>query len=162
MEELLLEYVKSVKVESKPIAVPYNYRTMYKISQLILIIYYCCGNRKGCSLEKLHMISTSIISKSDYDRLSSFISGKQNIIIIRFDPVVNRAVTLALAEELLYRQVNGLFKLSIKGKQFVEELDKDKTLMVREKELMQRISTNLTEEKINCLMADWRINNVES
>lgn len=162
MDEFLLEYVKSVKVERKPIAVPYNYRIMYKISQLILIIYYCCSSRKGCSLEKLHMISTSITSKNDYERLSSFINGKQNIIIIRFDPAVNRAITLALAEELLCRQVNGLFKLSKKGKKFAEELDKDKTLMVREKELMQRISTNLTEEKINGLMADWRINNVES
>lgn len=162
MDEFLLEYVKSVKVKIKPIAVPYNYRIMYKISQLVLIIYYCCSSRKGCSLEKLHMISTAITSKTDYDRLNSFINGRQNIIIIRFDPAVNRAVTLALAEGLLYGQVNGLFRLSKKGKKFAEELDKDKTLMVREKELMQRISTNLTEDKVNELMADWRINNVES
>ncbi|APC81905.1 TPA: hypothetical protein ACXDAZ_003156 [Clostridium botulinum] len=162
MDEFLLEYVKSVKVEIKPVAVPYNYRIMYKISQLILIIYYCCSSRKGCSLEKLHMISTALTSKADYVKLRSFINGRQNIIIIRFDPAVNRAVTLALAEKLLYRQVNGLFKLDKKGKKFAEELDKDKTLMVREKELMQRISTNLTEDKINGLMADWRINNVES
>lgn len=160
MDEFLLEYVKSVKVERKPIAVPYNYRIMYKISQLLLIIYSCCSSRKGCSLEKLHMISTAITSKKDYERLTSFINGRQNIIIIRFDPAVNRAVTLALAEELLHRQVNGLFKLSKKGKKFVEELDKDKTLMVREKELMHQISTNLTEDKIIGLMADWRINNV--
>lgn len=160
MNEFLLEYVKSVRVERKPIAVPYNYRIMYKITQLLLIIYYCCSSRKGCSLHKLHMISTAITSKKDHERLTSFIDGIQNIMIIRFDPTVNRAVTLALAEDLLYRQVNGLFKLSVKGKKFVEDLDKDKTLMVREKELMKLISTKLTEEKISGLMADWRINNV--
>jgi hypothetical protein len=160
MDELLLEYVKSIRVERKPIAVPYNYRIMYKISQLLLIIYYCCSSRKGCSLEKLHMISTAITSKKDYERLTSFIDGRQNIIIIRFDPAVNRAVTMALAEGLLCRQGNGLFKISANGKMFVEELDKDITLMVREKELMKLISIKLTEEKISGLMADWRINNV--
>ncbi len=160
MDEFLLEYVKSIRVERKPIAVPYNYRIMYKITQLLLIVYYCCSRRKGCSLEKLHMISTALTSEKDYERLISFIDGRMNIIIIRFDPTVNRAVTLALAENLLYRQSNGLFKLSVKGKEFVDEMDKNKTLMVREKELMNIISTNLTEERINGLMSDWRINNV--
>lgn len=49
--------------DEKPEAVPYNYRASYKVAQLCLIIDLCCV-REGCSLLKLHMISTALSTKS--------------------------------------------------------------------------------------------------
>ena len=46
----------TIVFDAKPIAVPYNYRISYKISQLVLILSIC-SPRGGCSLIKLHMIS---------------------------------------------------------------------------------------------------------
>lgn len=159
MEEFFSSIIKCIRVQNRPIAVPYNYRILYKVTQLMLIIFYCCGNRKGCSLEKMHIISNAINDKGELDKLLLFVEEKSNnLIIIRFDPVINRAIEYALAEELILRQANGLFKLSIKGKSCINEVNKDDTLFMREKEVMRNISLSLTEEKIKNLMLDWRIN----
>lgn len=163
MEELFLNLIKYIRVQNRPTAVPYNYRILYKVTQLLLIIYYCCGNRKGCSLEKMHMISNAINDTDELKNLLLFIEGKNNnLIIVRFDPVINRAVGYALTEKLIIRQGNGLFKLSPKGKTCINEINKDSNLFIREKKVMERISFNLTEEKIKSLILDWRINNVEN
>ena len=39
--------------DSKPDAVPYNYRISYKIAQICLIVAKSCSGRAGCSLVKL-------------------------------------------------------------------------------------------------------------
>lgn len=163
MEELFSNIIKYIRVKNRPTAVPYNYRILYKVAQLLLIINYCCGNRKGCSLEKMHMISNAINDTDELNNLLLYIEGKNNnLIIVRFDPVINRAVGYTLAENLIIRQANGLFKLSPKGKNCVNEINKDSNLFIREKKIMERISFNLSEEKIKSLILDWRIKNVEN
>ncbi|NEZ93434.1 hypothetical protein EXM69_16125 [Clostridium botulinum] len=163
MEEVFSNIIKYIRVKNRPTAVPYNYRILYKVMQLLLIICYCCGNRKGCSLEKMHMISNAINDKEELNNLLLFIEEKNNnLIIVRFDPVINRAIGYALSENLIIRQANGLFKLSPKGKNCVNEINKDTTLFIREKKIMESISFKLTEEKIKSLILDWRINNVEN
>jgi hypothetical protein len=52
---------------SKPDAVPYNYRISYKVSQLCLILRIC-GRGNVCSLVKIHMISFALISQSNMAR----------------------------------------------------------------------------------------------
>ena len=39
--------------DSKPDAVPYNYRISYKMAQICLVIAKSCRGRAGCSLVKL-------------------------------------------------------------------------------------------------------------
>lgn len=163
MENLLFEYAKRVRVKNRPIAVPYNYRILYKVTQIILIIFYCCTPKKGCSLEKMNMISSTILEKESLGKLLSFINHtSNNLLIIRFDPVINRAIMYALSEGLIFKQSNGLFKLTKEGRIYAEYIEKDKSLYTNEKIYMKKISTNLTEDKIKCLMSDWRLKNVES
>lgn len=141
---------------AKPDAVPYNYRISYKIGQLCLIFAMCCG-RSGCSLFKLHMISTSLYTNEEMHRLKEF---SENIIstypIIRFDPAINRAVKYALADKLIFQQSNGLFRLTEKGKEFVKMIRKDKSIMINEKKFLADLSNKLTEGKIKELMTVWR------
>ncbi|MBY6882589.1 hypothetical protein [Clostridium botulinum] len=73
MEEVFSNIIKYIRVKNRPTAVPYNYRILYKVMQLLLIICYCCGNRKGCSLEKMHMISNAINDKEELNNLLLFI-----------------------------------------------------------------------------------------
>lgn len=142
--------------KAKPDAVPYNYRISYKVGQICLIFGMCCG-RSGCSLFKLHMISTSLYTKEEMKRLKEF---SDNIIatypIIRFDPAINRAVKYALADKLIFQQANGLFRLTEKGKGFVKMIRKDKSIMINEKSFLANLSNKLTELKIKELMTVWR------
>lgn len=142
--------------DSKPIAVPYNYRISYKISQLMLILSLCCA-RGGCSLAKLHMISIALNSDTAMQRLIVYAKGGvEGVPIIRFDPVVNRALMYAIAEGIVFQQKDGKLKPTKAGRIYVERIMKQDDLMNREKSFLSKISTKITEKKITEIMSNWR------
>lgn len=155
MSTLLPDDIEKVRLIDRPIAVPYNYRVMYKLAQIALIMSLCCG-KKGCSMQKLQMISMGLSSKQEMDQLVSFINGGLHYPLIRFDPSVNRAILFALSEKIILRQANGLFRLTPKGKTFCDEINVDNQLLIIEKGYIKQISTKLTEDIIQSIMADWR------
>lgn len=162
MEEIFLELINRVRVKKRPIAVPFNYRPIYKVTEILLILLKSCEPRKGCSIEKLHIISNVIKNNDELKELEEFIHGNNNVLlIIRYDPVINRAIKYAVAEKLIKIQKNQLMRLTTEGKKIANEVDRDNDIFVREKEILSKISVNLTEEKINALLSDWRIKNVE-
>lgn len=163
MEEIFLKLINRVKVKKRPIAIPFNYRPLYKVTEILLILLKCCESRKGCSIEKLHIISNVIKNSDELNELEEFILGNNNVLlIIRYDPVINRAIKYAVAENLIKIQKNQLMKLTNEGKKVAEEVNSDNDVFVREKEILDKISVNLTEEKIKSLLLDWRIKNVEN
>lgn len=155
MENLIPNEVESIIFTNKPIPVPYNYRIVYKITQIALIIHICSG-RKACSLIKIHMISTALKSKEGFNNLMNYVVyNKQAIDLVRFDPSINRAVDFALAEGILLRQKNGLFKLTIKGKLYIQHIIKDASMFIIEKNQLKQLGSNLTEDKIDRLISMW-------
>lgn len=141
--------------DAKPDAVPYNYRISYKVSLLCLIIYSCCG-RKGCSLVKLHMISSALSNSKEQKKLYDFCDSSSNTyMFIHFDPVVTRALLYATSDGLITQQVNGLFKLTEKGKTLVNKIIAEKNIFNSEIWYLNSLSTKLTEERISILMKNW-------
>ncbi|MDF2986087.1 MAG: hypothetical protein K0R50_1597 [Eubacterium sp.] len=159
MGEFLLS--DEIIFDSKPEAVPYNYRISYKLSQLCLIIASCCIGRSGCSLVKLHIISNALNTKEYSQLLEDYISEKSTYMIIRFDPSVNRAIKFAVADNLICQIKNGSFRLTEKGKQLINEINRDETLLVNEKQYLSGVSKKLTNEIIEKLMSAWRYKNAE-
>lgn len=160
---MISKYILTDEIEfnPKPEAVPYNYRISYKISQLLLIISICC--RGGCSLIKLNMISISMYTKKRERQLIDFANDKVvEPPIIRFDPAVNRALLFAMSDGLVIQQKDGKFKLSSKGKKFVDLIKSDNELMTYEKTFLTELSKKLTEEKIKNIMVLWRYTNAEN
>jgi hypothetical protein len=157
---LLPDNIEKIRMVQRPIAVPYNYRIMYKLAQIALIMSFCCGN-KGCSMQKMQMISFGLSSKIELDKLLAFINGKLQYPIIRYDPSINRAILYALAEKLIFKQTNGLFRLTTKGKQFTQEVNQDNQIFIIEKISLREIGTKLTEDKIKGVIADWRTFDVQ-
>ena len=157
-----MKYIFSDEIifNAKPDAVPYNYRISYKIAQVCLIISICCRH-SGCSLIKLHMVSIGLSTKHKQDELSAFIENRMKGFVVRFDPAVNRAIKYAIADGLIIQQKNILYKLSEKGKLYVEKINELEDLMIDEKVFLNEISYRLTEDKIKNLMSSWRYFNVE-
>lgn len=91
---------------AKPDAIPYNYRISYKVSQLCLILHIC-GWGNSCSLIKVHMISYALLSRENMDNLINFSERKNESVIVRFDPAVNRALTYAIAYGFIIQQKTG-------------------------------------------------------
>lgn len=155
------QYILSEKIvfDQKPIAVPYNYRISYRVASLLLIIKFCCSARSGCSLIKVNIISNMLAKKSSNSDVNSF---KNSSGIVRFDPTVIRGLNYAMAEGLVEQQKDGKFKMTSSGKEYVNEICKQNDLMIKEKEILKRISTSITEDKIKEIMADWRYGYVEN
>ena len=147
--------------QSKPDAVPYNYRISYKIAQVCMIIFKSSKGRAGCSLIKLHIISNALNKKEYMIDLLDYVNNRIDYIVVRCDPVVNRAIKYAIADELVIQQKKGTFKLTEKGEKLVDMVEKENVL-VRERSSLNKLGTKLTNAKINQLRSLWRCKNVEN
>ena len=144
--------------DSRAAAVPYNYRISYKIALISAIIGKCCG-KKGCSAIKLQMIIAATTSKSAKDELFALIDNPfiTETAIIRFDPAISRAINLAMADEVIFRQSNGLYRLTDKGRTLLNTIYKDTETLAVEKQLLSELSNKLTENIIDCIASNWRL-----
>ena len=149
---------KDIIFDSKADAVPFNYRISYKVSLICMIIGKCCGKR-GCSATKLQMINASINTSKCKKELLDLIKGVliSEITLIRFDPAISRVINYAFADNLIFQQGNGLFRLADKGKKLIEEIYKDQTLMSVEKDFFGGLSNKLTEDMIVNIAQNWRL-----
>lgn len=142
--------------DAKPDAIPFNYRITYKISILCMIMKICCG-RRGCSLIKMHIISTAITDKEYRNRLEQFLKERvDREFIVRFEPAVNRALEYALSDGFITQQQNGTYKLTEKGKILASKIMEDKTIFQYEKLVLQKLGPELTEEKIRAISERWK------
>lgn len=159
MDDYLL--TNEIIFESKPDAVPYNYRISYKMAQMCLIMAKSCSCRSGCSLVKLHIISNALNTHGDMVALQDYVNNKIGFILVRFDPVVNRAIKFAIADNLVYQLKNGTFKPSDTGKELIKKIEQE-DIMVQERNFLSELGTKLTNEKIDQLMSLWRYKNAEN
>lgn len=145
---------------SKADAVPYNYRISYKVSLICLIIGKCCG-RKGCSSIKLQMINAAVNTVKGRSELLNLTDGKHisDVTLIRFDPAISRAINYALADNLIFQQGNGLFRLKKKGKELMNEIYRDEELMIVEKSFFMELASKLTEDIIDNIASNWSTSN---
>ena len=81
--------------------------------------------------------------------------------LVRFDPVVNRAIKYAVADKLVYQLKNGTFRLTDTGKELIKKIEKE-DIMIQEKKFLNELGTKLTNEKIDQLMSLWRYKNAEN
>jgi len=75
---------------------------------------------------------------------------------VRFDPAVNRAVTFAIADQLIVQHKNGKYALTDKGEALVEEIEKDPSVLATEKHELSALSKKLSDAKIKQLSDVWR------
>lgn len=153
----IIEIKNDIIFDAKASAVPYNYRISYKVSLICLIIGKCCG-KKGCSSIKLQMINAAASSGKMKNELFEIIDNPFLVetTLIRFDPAISRAINLAIAENLIFRQANALYRLTEKGKLLVSAIYEDNQLMQVEKALFSELSNSLTEEIIERISSNWR------
>lgn len=144
--------------EPKADAVPYHYRITYRVTLICMVIGKCCG-KKGCSPIKLQMICAATENEKTQDELFKLIDMElvSETTLIRFDPAVTRAINFALYDNLVFRQSNGLYRLSEKGKKLVDAVYSDSDLMQQEKNLFDKLKNKLKEDLIERISSNWRL-----
>jgi len=147
---------KFITFNERKIPLYHDYRPMYKVSIILLILHYN-GFAGKASLLKLHLFSWSLKSKQNLKVLEDYAmsSNDGKMLFFGIESTLNRALNLAYAEKLVDFE-NGSYKLRDKGKKFALEIDKDKELFIEEKSALKKIGKKLNENKISNLINEWK------
>ena len=159
MEEL---HKNKISFKRKPIPIPAEYRPMYQIAIIVLILYNCCRSNTS-SLLKLHLLSWSVFSNKNMDYLSFFLrsncAGRKPI--WKIDPALNRALILAIADKFCEMTSNKKYKLTPKGISFINTLNSDNELLITEKIFFKKIGKSGLTEDLVIRLSQTNINYVE-
>ncbi|WP_280159450.1 hypothetical protein P5491_012830 [Priestia megaterium] len=151
----MFDKVNKISFQKRPIPLSADYRPLYKIIQLLLVLNVC-SHQETASLLKLHLFSWMMSTKEGMDKITQLIVDNrlEKIPLWRLEPSLNRALNFAVGENLLM-QKNGKYKLSEKGKILVQDVLKDKELMKIEKTFLTTVGKKITEKKVKELSEKW-------
>ncbi|MFJ1474642.1 hypothetical protein ACILE9_10320 [Capnocytophaga cynodegmi] len=139
----------------RPISLYPSYRPMYKISLVLMILYYN-GYGGKCSLLKMHLFSWALKSDKNLNALKEFVTSnfKKDIKFFGIELTLNRALNLAHAQKLIGVKGGNYFLLD-KGQEFINAIIEDKELFVYEKQILSFIGKKITEKIMNELINRW-------
>jgi hypothetical protein len=148
--------IQQLSFKTRRIPIPADYRPLYKIGHLILILAIACRGNKA-SLMKLHFLSWAIKSKQNIDTVQSWIQDdfKNDFHIWGISPTVNRALAYATADDIVENR-GGEIILKNKGEQFFKLIKTDPELFNTEIVFLNSIGKNgITEQRIKNLTAKF-------
>lgn len=141
---------------------PPNYRPIYVLAQIVLILAICCrGNRSN--LLKLHLFSWALKSTDNSEKLISWVASdfKTEFSVWGIDPVLNRGLQYAVADKIVIIN-NGTYKITEKGLQFYNLISKDQDILGESKLLLNAIGKRITDRKIIEQSKKWTLFYVEN
>lgn len=146
----------NISFNRRPIAQPIDYRPIWKIGQLLLIIRDG-SSTAGCTLLKLHLFSWAFQSYKNREKLRNWINSdfESEMSIWTLSPHVSRAVAFALGEKLL-KEEKGKYSLTTEGQEYVEEMDNIDEAYLDEKKVLNRYGKIISDSKIDKLAKDWK------
>jgi hypothetical protein len=145
-------FIKNLSFTKRNIPIPADYRPLYKIGHIVLILFLSCRSSKA-TLMKLHFLCWTLKTKMNMTTVQGWIKNNFNseLHIWGIEPTVNRALKFAIADGLIEDHV-GEFVLTERGVVLAKAIIKDKELFMLEKVFLQSIGKNIiTEQRIKDL-----------
>ncbi len=143
---------QKITFEKKPIPIPAEYRPMYQIAIVVLVLKFCCRSNTS-SLQKLHLFSWCCYSKKNMATLQCYLENSNRTPAPHWtiDPALNRALNYAVADGFCELTSNNKYKLASKGAQLFAKIDPDNDLFYHEKIFLKQIGKRLTDEMVDRL-----------
>ncbi|USL39610.1 hypothetical protein [Priestia megaterium] len=154
-EDMSFTNVKKINFQKRPLPIPADYRPLYKIAQILLVLKYCCRGGTS-SLIRLHFFSWAMKSEDNKEKVLNIVYNKEtkNFPIWRFEPALNRALSFAIAEGLV-EQAKLNYRLTPKGEEFVVRIIMLTDLMTSEKSFINKVKKKVTETLIKDISRRW-------
>ena len=142
-----------IKITQKPFNISSNARVVYRIIQLLLILYFSRG--KSAFLAKIHLLIWTLDKK---DRMNLLLKSK--------DLNYNRSIGLwsiskYTDQALLYMYEDGFceikgrtYSLTEKGIEFIKKIVDDKEVFLEEKDFFKKLGS-IREKDIKKLEKIW-------
>src|SRR6476660_2368019 len=91
--------IQNLRFSKKPISIPPDYRPMFKIAEIVLILKLTGTNAKA-SLLKLHLLNWAMKNDKNKDEVIQFIRSNyaSEITVWGIEPAMNRALLFCIAE----------------------------------------------------------------
>jgi len=156
MDSLFINKISFVK---RPYPIPADYRPMYKIGLVTMILKMCC-RAETSSLLKLHLLSWAISSDKNRSELRNHITSNFNsgFSVWGIEPALNRALQFAIADGVCELVSGKNYKLTLKGSEFFKRINADKELFAEEKEFLKFVGKNkITDSRIDSMAKKWAI-----
>jgi len=146
----LNKFNTSFSFQRRPISLPGDLRPSWRIGLLVILLSQCCRQQRS-SLTRLHVLSWAVRSKDNHDDLLTLVNHTlpPDALIVRFDPAVNRAIDLAIGEQLINRVDGSRIELSNSGRGFAEEIFADEQLYLTEKALAASLGHKVSESVVD-------------
>jgi len=151
--------IKNLSFTKRPISIPADYRPMYKIAKIVLILKNCC--RSECSdLLKSHLFSWALKSQRNMDKLKEYVTNNftTEFSVWGIEPALNRALQFAVAEKICELVDGKKYQLTEKGNKFFDLINKDDELFVEEKAFLKFIGKNkITDKRLQTMSKQWSL-----
>ncbi|HUC91983.1 MAG TPA: hypothetical protein VMS09_08140 [Paenibacillus sp.] len=135
--------------QKRPVAIPADLRADWRIGILVLILNISCRGSRA-SIIKLHVMNWAIRSNQGTELFLKLCAGQVSpeSIIVRFEPWLNRAIDLALAEGILRRVDGDRVELTPSGTIMAKEILGNKECFAKEKEFLHGLRKSISEERL--------------
>ena len=144
-----------MKFIQRPAPVFVEHRPIYKIGQILLILYLSSRGFKS-SLTRLQLFNWLIKERVRKDKvILSIKNNKLDVYAWGFDPALTIALRYAIAEKLIDEDVDS-FKLTNKGVEYCMRILEDETLFEEEKTFLQVVKKSITEKIVDSATKGWK------
>ena len=146
---------KKMKFIQRPAPVFVEHRPIYKIGQILLILYLSSRGFKS-SLKRLQLFNWLIKERVRKDKvILSIKNNKLDVYAWGFDPALPLALRYEIAEKLIDEDVD-YFKLNNKGVEYCMRILEDETLFEEEKTFLQVVKKSITEKIVDSATKGWK------
>lgn len=150
--DLPFDEIKEIKFRRKRVPISPELRPMYRISQIILVLYLS-STKQTASLLKLQLFNWSFQNEGRYERLLN-LKDTKDFPIICFDPFLNRALNYGVAMGVfVFNDGTGKFSLTDQGEVFAKKI-LDEDVFVEEKNFLKSIKKSLSDTYILSLFKE--------
>ena len=140
--------IQNLKFVRRPSPLNPEYRPLYKISLLLLILKIASRGNTS-SLLKLHFFSWMIKTREGRQTLTTIVQNETpQLPIFNIEPSLNQALLYMLAEGLIIREKDN-YSITQKGEILVNELIANEESFIKEKSFLKVIGKKFTESKVD-------------
>ncbi len=146
--------VSTLKFKRQPAPVLAEHRPLYKISQILLILYLASRGGKS-KLTRLHLFNWALKTSERSELLKT--AAKTKILRITawgFDPAFAIALRYAIAEKLV-REMSTGYELTDRGRIFAGQIANEQDIFITEKAVLTAIGKKITETMVDEVAKNW-------
>jgi hypothetical protein len=149
--------ISRISFTKRPISLPPDYRPIFKIVQIVMILGYCCRGSRS-NLLKLHLFSWALKTEENASKVTDWVHNnfQTEFSVWGIEPTLNRGIQYAIAEGII-QHISNKFELTKKGISFFDSIKGDRDLLKPEKDFLNVIGKKITNDRISNLAQKWTL-----